>query len=113
MKIIHNNFLPPRGYKAINIFGVLFVRKGSRELLEHELNHETIHTDQMQELLYIFFYLWYLFEWIIRIFQYGLFSAYENISFEREAYKNHYNLNYLKERKRFNFTKYMKKDNSL
>jgi len=29
MKIIYNNIIPFKGYKGINLFGVLFVRKGS------------------------------------------------------------------------------------
>ena len=44
------------------------------------------HTAQMKEMLYIFFYLWYVVEWIIRLFMKG--NAYRNISFEREAYSN-------------------------
>ena len=26
MKIIHNKFIPFKGYKAINLFGIVFVR---------------------------------------------------------------------------------------
>ena len=33
--------------------------------------------------------------------------AYLNISFEKEAYQNDYNLEYLKYRKRFAFIKYL------
>ena len=49
-------------------------------------------------------------EWFTRIIQYrGYVRGYENISFEREAYSNQYNLQYLKKRKRYNFVKYLKK----
>ena len=48
---------------------------------------ENIHGKQQLELLIIFFYLIYLVEWIIK--------GYRNISFEKEAYSNQDNLNYI------------------
>ena len=57
-----------------------------------------------------FFYIWYFIEWIIRLFTNRL-NAYRNISFEREAYKNHYNLNYLKTNRYFSWIKYIFKTN--
>ena len=30
MKIIYNNLIPFKGYKAINLFGLVFVRKGAK-----------------------------------------------------------------------------------
>ena len=95
MKIIYNNFIPFKGFAAINLFGVLFVREGVK-ITEKMINHEKIHTAQMKEMLYIFFYLWYVIEWVIRLFKKG--DAYRNISFEKEAYINEDYLNYLKER---------------
>ena len=72
------------------------------------INHESIHWKQQLEMLIIFFYLWYGIEWFIRIFINGK-DAYYNISFEREAYSNEYDLNYIKSRKHFSWLKYMKK----
>lgn len=43
MKIIRNNIIPFRGFAAINICGVLLVRKGSA-VTPRLLNHEAIHT---------------------------------------------------------------------
>ena len=105
MKIIRNKFIPFSGYKAMNLFGVLFVR-GNARISERTLRHEAIHTAQMKEMLYVFFYIWYVIEWLIRLFMKG--NAYRNISFEREAYANQDNLNFLKNRKRFDFVKYIK-----
>ena len=105
MKIIRNNIIPFAGYKAMNLFGVLFVR-GNARIDDITLNHEKIHTAQIKELLYVFFYLWYVTEWLIRLFMKG--NAYRNISFEREAYDNEKDLNYLHNRKRFGFAKYIK-----
>lgn len=66
MKIIRNNILPFKGFSAINLFGVLFVRKNAR-LSEKTLNHERIHTAQWRELWYVGFALWYIAEWLIRL----------------------------------------------
>lgn len=104
MKIIYNNIIPFKGFKAINLFGILFVRKDSNKLSDIDINHEKIHTSQMKEMLYIFFYIWYIIEWIIKLFIYNK-NAYRNISFEKEAYNNQLNFNYLNTRKSFNWIK--------
>jgi len=70
------------------------------------INHEKIHWKQQLEMLIIFFYVWYFIEWLIRIFI-STSSAYRSISFEREAYDNEYDLNYLNKRKRFAWFKYI------
>lgn len=105
MKIIYNNILPFPGYKAINLFGILFVREGAK-ISEQDLNHESIHTVQMKEMFYIFFYIWYIVEWVVRLFKRG--NAYRNISFEQEAYSNEDNLEYLNDRKHYEWFKYLK-----
>lgn len=105
MKIIYNNIIPFPGYKAINLFGILFVRKGYN-MSDEDINHEAIHTAQMKEMLYIFFYVWYIVEWVIRLFKKG--NAYRNISFEQEAYNNEDNLEYLNNRKHYEWFKYLK-----
>ena len=97
MKVIYNPIIPFKKFKAINLFGVLFVRQGS-VMSKANMNHEAIHTEQMREMLYVFFYLWYVIEWIVRLFK-G--NAYRNISLEREAYSNQNNAAYLIERKHF------------
>lgn len=70
MKIVRNNIIPFKGFLAINLFGILFVR-GDSYISPQVINHEKIHTAQMRELLYIPFYLWYVLEWIIRLFMKG------------------------------------------
>ena len=105
MKVIRNKIIPFPGYKAINLFGVLFVR-GDAQVDEKTIRHESIHTAQMQEMLYIFFYLWYVMEWIVRLFMKG--NAYRNISFEREAYENEKDVDYLSSRTWFAWIEYLK-----
>lgn len=104
MKVIYNNIIPFPGFKAINLFGIVFARKGHK-LNEWDLNHEAIHTQQMKEMLFILFYIWYLVEWIIRLFMKG--NAYRNISFEREAFSNDTNLKYIRIRKHYAWVKYI------
>lgn len=103
MRIIRNNIIPFPGYKAMNLFGVLFVR-GNTRIDDITLNHEKIHTAQIKEMLYVFFYIWYAIEWLIRL---PKGNAYRSISFEREAYENDSDINYLKNRKRYAFLKYI------
>ena len=101
MKVVFSNIIPFRGFLAINIFGVLFVRKSTKEKLDNYVfNHELIHTAQMKELLYVFFYIIYFFEWVYRLI-FHTSTAYEGISFEREAYQHQGDLDYLKTRKHF------------
>ena len=122
MKIIRNKYIPFPGYKAINLFGVLFV-KNNAKIDGVTLNHEAIHSRQFVELMVLFavatvfirwwlpvfapfaFYVWYVLEWLIRLLKKG--NAYRNISFEREAYDNQGDFSYLKGRGWFNFLKYL------
>ena len=108
MKTIYNKYIPIKGYVAINLFGIIFARKEFNPLSRITENHERIHTAQMKELLFVFFYLWYGIEWVIRLFQYrDRKEAYFNVSFEREAYRNQSDLSYLKYRKKYEFRKYL------
>lgn len=109
MKIIRNSIIPFEGFLCINLFGILFVR-GNRYVSDIVINHESIHTQQMKELWYIPYYIWYVIEWIVRLFQYNFtHKAYHNISFEREAYDNESNMEYLQKREKFiSFKFYLK-----
>lgn len=85
----------------MNLFGILFVR-GDAEIGDTDIRHETVHTEQMKELLYVFFYLWYAAEWLVRLVQErNARRAYRRISFEREAYFFQGDEGYLSRRKRF------------
>ena len=84
MKVIKNKIIPFKGYKAIAIYPFIFTKS---DLTDVDLNHELIHGEQQKELLVIFFFIIYLIEWI--------FKKYRDISFEKEAYSNQDNLNYI------------------
>ncbi len=101
MKILTNRFIPiGKQYSAINLLGVIFV-KSDAKLSATLLNHEAIHTAQMRELGWLPFYIIYVGEWLLLLLRYkgNPHLAYRNISFEREAYNNALNLDYLKNRK--------------
>lgn len=101
MRVIVNRLIPFKGFKCVNLFGILFVRKGC-VMRDVDFNHEAIHTAQMKEMFYIFFYLAYFLEWIYRWIKVGNSNiAYYGISFEQEAYKHQSELEYLERRKRF------------
>ena len=113
MKIIYNSIIPFSGYKAINLFGVLFARK-NKKIDDKTINHESIHTKQIVECGFIFFYIIYALEYIIKkpiswfIDYVGNYNyAYRSISFEQEAYYNEKKKTYLKNRKHYAWVKYI------
>jgi hypothetical protein len=108
MKIIYNKLLPPKNFVALNLFGVIFARKEYMPIMGRTINHEAIHTAQMREMLYVFFYIWYGVEWFVRLTQYGdRRMAYRNISFEKEAYEYDAYPEYLRYRKLYNWFRHL------
>ena len=109
MKVIYNRFIPFGSYHGLNLFGVIFVQRRWGKMQARELNHEFIHTCQQLEMAYVFFYLWYGIEFLVRLVQYRFKAekAYYNISFEREAYANEHDADYLCHRHPMAWTKYL------
>ena len=62
MKIVYNTWFPFGNYHTLNFFGILFTKR--KQLLESTITHESIHTAQMKEMLWLFFYLWYGVEYL-------------------------------------------------
>ena len=107
MRIVRNSIIPLKGYKAINLFGILFCRK-EVWIDAADLMHEEIHTAQMKEMLYIPFYLWYGIEFLIRLAWYrSCFKAYRNMGFEQEAYLYEQASDYLDRRKPYEWFRYI------
>lgn len=72
------------------------------------LNHERIHLMQQLEMGILLFYIWYFAEYVIQLTAgKNHIEAYHNISFEREAYRNESNTDYLTHRKFWSFLKYI------
>lgn len=108
MKVIYNNILPPGHFRAINLFGVIFAKRKYGRLASRDLNHEYIHTIQQREMLILFFYLWYVIEWVFKYMRYRNWTrAYYNISFEREAYHMQHDLDYRHHRRFWAWLRYI------
>jgi hypothetical protein len=125
MKTIYLPFPSWFKFSAFNFFGIILINKKFATYLKNHplvleilLRHEKTHSKQGNELLWVFFYLFYILEWIFRLVQYrneklpsgkkDWKAAYRNISFEREAYANEYNSSYLKTRKHYTFWGYIR-----
>jgi len=115
MKIIWNKIIPFPGYVCMTVFYWIFAREEFKEqgLRPETINHESIHIDQQEDFIIpiiggIIFYLWYVLEWICKLpFALVGYKPYRSISFEQEAYEHEDDLNYLKDRKKFNWLKYV------
>ena len=108
MFLIVSKYLIPKGFRGLTLFPFVILR----DFLDKEnkvlLNHEKIHIRQQLELLILPFFLLYFLEYLIRLLQFkDRNKAYRNISFEREAYQNESNLDYLQTRSFWNFRKYI------
>ena len=82
-------------------FGI-YLDKGQDEYV---LNHEKIHWKQQLEMLIIPFYIWYIIELLIRRIKKSHYESYISLFFEREAFDNQNNLDYLKIRKPYAWVK--------
>ena len=98
-------YAPWLWFNGLAAYPFFFIGKG---VTVQTINHERIHCRQQLELLVVFAYLWYVIEFLVRLAQYrNLTLAYHAISFEREAFENQANLNYLFEKKKWSFLKYL------
>ncbi len=130
---IRNYFIPFIGYKCMTVWPFMFVRKleGIDGIVNQvDLTHEGIHGEQQKEMLVVgaaiaaglwfagcgwwslaalpVFFVWYVAEWAIRLFAYGnQREGYRNISFEQEAFMFEHQPEYLAQRKRFAWLKYI------
>lgn len=128
-KVIFNDIIPFKGFLSMCLWPFIFVRNAAAShynLVSN--NHEHIHAEQQKEVLAAglvlaavlallgcgwwsllalpLFLWWYCLEWVFRLFQYrDAHKAYRNISFEREAYANEKDMEYLSQRQRFAWIK--------
>ena len=107
--VIENNIIPLKGYSYINILGIIFCHKGyTNKLSITTANHEKIHTEQQKEMLFIFFYIWYVVEWLIKLIKYhNSHKAYTLICFEKEAKLNQTDLEYITIRNHYSWLNYL------
>ena len=106
--VLISKYIVPRGYVGITIFPFIFLKYYNLKTNAILLNHERIHLRQQLELLVIPFYVWYGVEFLIRLIVIrNWHQAYRRISFEKEAYTNEKNLNYLKSRSFYSFLEHL------
>jgi len=108
LTVIENNFLPPSGFSAINLFPFAIYTQDYKKITDNTFRHEAIHTLQTREMLILPYYLLYLFEYFVKFLVcWNRKKAYYSISFEQEAHYNRGNINYRQDRKWFAFAKYI------
>ena len=97
-----------RNYVGLCLWPFIILRSHSLRQDSTLINHERIHFRQQAELLLVFFYFFYFLEWMLKSAWYrDFYTGYRNISFEREAYLQEKNLEYLEDRKPFQFLTYL------
>ncbi|MEP3836457.1 MAG: hypothetical protein ABJM36_02365 [Algibacter sp.] len=107
--IFISKYLVPKGYTGMTVYPFVFLKSADLKTNLVLINHEKIHLKQQVELLIIPFYVFYILEFLIRLLQYRNWQkAYRNISFEREAYCNQFNLEYISGRSIWSFLKYLR-----
>lgn len=106
--VVVSKYIVPRGFTGIALFPFVFLRHASLKEDVLLVNHERIHLRQQLELLILPFFVFYVLEFIWRFLQYrSCYLAYKNISFEREAYTNEKDLNYMESRSFWGFVGYL------
>lgn len=97
-----------RNYVGLSLWPFIILKNAALKKDAVLINHERIHLRQQLELLVVPFYLLYITEWLIRTLLYlDGYRAYRSISFEREAYSNERDMEYLAFRGPFGFIKYL------
>ena len=97
-----------RSYVGLGLWPFIILRNKELKQDKALMNHERIHLRQQAELFLVFFYLLYVCEWLLKSLYYlDFYKAYRNISFEREAYLEEKNLEYLRVRKPYQGLKYI------
>jgi hypothetical protein len=110
MFLIVTKYLIPKGYAGMTVFPFIILSDEKYKLNKVTINHEKIHFRQQIELLVLPFYLIYFGNLFYNYLKYRNFqTAYLNIIFEREAYANEKNLDYLKSRSFWEFWSYVNK----
>lgn len=108
MFLLVNKYVFGRRFVGVAVWPFIIIKY--RKLKDDTIfmNHERIHLRQQLELLILPFYVIYMIEFLFRLLQYrDRYTAYRNISFEREAYENEKNINYISERRFWAFRNYI------
>ena len=108
MFLLVTKYLIPKGYRGLTVFPFVFVKCRLDKMNDVFINHERIHLRQQLEMLIVPFFIWYFLEFCLKWIQYKNFDlGYRNISFEREAYANEKQIDYIRNRSFWKFLKYI------
>ena len=111
MFFIIAKYFVPKGYIGLTVFPFVFLRERHMKDDQVLVNHEKIHLRQQLELLVVPFFIWYFVDYLVKYVRYkDRKLAYRNIVFEREAYANENNMDYLLKRPMWHFANYFKND---
>ena len=106
--LVVTKYLIPKGFSGLTIFPFVFVKYRRAKVSLTFINHERIHLRQQIEMLILPFFIWYFLEFFMRWIQFKNRNlAYKNISFEREAYANEKDPDYLKQRSYGSWVSYL------
>jgi len=107
--ILISKLVVPKGFVGLTIYPFIFLKNKDLKTERVLMNHERIHLKQQLELLIIPFFIFYALEFCFGLLKYqNKKKAYKNISFEREAYRNEANMDYLESRPIWSFLSYLK-----
>ena len=107
MIFIVSKYLIPKGYSGLTFFPFVILKYKNLKDDLIVINHERIHIRQQLDLLVLPFYVWYFIDFGLKYLIYkDVKIAYRNIIFEREAYANERDINYLKSRPFWAFLKF-------
>ncbi len=108
MFLLVNKYVFGRRFVGVAVWPFIIIKYKKLKDDTIFMNHERIHLRQQLELLILPFYIIYMIEFLLRLLQYrDRYTAYRNISFEREAYENEKNIDYIKERSFWAFRNYI------
>lgn len=108
MILIVFKYFTPKGFRGLTFYPFVFLADKDDKLNKVFINHERIHIRQQLELLIVPFYLWYIAEYLFRLIQFrDRKKAYYSISFEKEAYANEKDLEYVMSRSFWRFLRYV------
>lgn len=100
-------FIRKFNISGITLFPFIFLASTEIKQNNQIVQHEKIHLRQELELFVVLFYLIYFTEFLVGYVRYNdRYKAYRNISFEREAFDNDLNPDYLKIRQSWSWWRY-------
>jgi hypothetical protein len=98
-------FLP---YSGMAVFPFVLIKHTDFKWSKTLVYHERIHLMQQLELLILPFYFFYVFNYCVNLVRFRNHDrAYREIIFEKEAYQNEKEINYLRKRPFWAFLRYL------